>query len=238
MKKRRSDLFLFIILVMILTALTLSACTKRKGPDAGATGAPDSSAAEGESGTQNGTRKVLPLTPSETAGEVHPQNAPQAPQRDLGPLSEFLSLDPESRFIASDRRIGRLIDRYSTNTEIRAIYRLTSEFFDGLAKKKILDNLILPSERLELQRTLSYTLRDDTLPKKYRIGDFTYTDETGGYLKILVIGEPGMSEGEVYFEKTDAGWLIADVQVDLLALAQAAHEDDTGFQPEDYDSPF
>jgi hypothetical protein len=191
---------------------------------------------ESDSAENNGARDrtitLAPETPSPQNAEASaPQSAADASRR--ARTKEFVVAGaPGDGLLPEENSIGPLADRFSEDSDRRAIYRTVTLFFETLAEGEMPTDPILPESRTSIRRSLDYVLSEGLVPEDYAIGAIVF-DGDRARLNVSLYGNPGLTAGEVSVAAAEGRWYISDIQVDFAALAVEPTVEQ--FEPVSYD---
>ena len=178
------------------------------------------------------------ITLEQTTGTVQKTQAPiRRPEQQQLPVLESIAVLPE------DFKIGLLADLVGIDREKREIVAVTTRFLNAMQEGTVQEDTLLVSVREELGGSIRYYLDRKLVPANYRIG--AITTESGdnnsslprnpaAWMNVRLFGTPGVSEGQLYLEKTGGRWYVSDLQVNLELLKQTYVREQDTYYPSVY----
>jgi hypothetical protein len=183
-----------------------------------------------EGSTAEGSTEVKLERKGEQSGTAAPY-AKKEPQM-------FLSHNFVDRKAPEDFSIGPLEDYYTVNAEIRGILSVVDRFCGALTERELKAELIDEQNRLLLEESLGYFLKNGIVPQYHRIGLIHINDDGSSHVPVRFFSKKGISEGDIYLVKRETNWFISDVQVDFQRLNQEYVRSDEEFVPRSYNLLF
>lgn len=111
--------------------------------------------------------------------------------------------------------------------------RVLAAFLDGLTQGEVRVDLLEEQSRERLRRSLDY--HAGHLPVRYRIGELREAADGEILANVRLFGRPGVTEGEAYLVRSDAGWRVGDLQLALALLQESYVPDAEPFVPSTYE---
>jgi hypothetical protein len=150
----------------------------------------------------------------------------------------FISLNATGVLFPEDFKIGPVLNTYQMRSDQIKISGLVNTFFNALMKKEINKELIEKHRRDLLCISLDYYLKSDLVIKDFRLGAIQTDNTDVSSIKVRIFNNKTASNGYVYLIKEGESWLITDVQLNFLELAEAHDKTGEKFKPSiwsDYD---
>lgn len=232
-----------MITAVATVVLVLGGCLGRAESSGTGTSAEDASidnaseaATEADTEENAGVRdRTITLAPDTSPTQNSEAKVPEAPataSRRARNREFVVAEEPGDGLLPAEHSIGPLADRYSDDSNRRAIYRRVAQFLATLAEGEMPTDSILPESRTSIRRTLDYVLSEGLLPEDYAIGAIVF-DSDRARLNVSLYGEPGLTAGEVSVAAAEGRWYISDIQIDFAALAVEPTVEQ--FEPVSYD---
>jgi hypothetical protein len=218
--------FIFFLLILFFTACPGDNRPSAQNNKGAVKTPPDTSQAV----TQTQPKRIIDLKPKDESKTTSPQPAP----RQVSDTTSFFSLSPGQRIIVEDFKIGPLQDFLIGQYDRIKAASVVHDFFEGLSKKEIKQELIKPEMRTEMKRSLSYSLKNSLLPEEFRIGKIIPEASDEISVNIRIFKGQSVTEGEVYLLKEDGEWMIIDMQIGFTLLAEKYNKDTEPFSPSSY----
>ena len=175
---------------------------------------------------------------SRSAGNAIKLEMSQEPKSDSGPDSNlnepsqaFLPHNVRDRLLPSDFEIGELQDRQASSQDELAIIRIIVRFCNALTRGKLISDLIENDKQAILANAISYHLSKGSIPRNYRIGRVKIDKKDASEIPVRFFSKTGVTEGHLYLVKTNAGWLISDVQISFQELSEIRKKREEKFAP-------
>jgi hypothetical protein len=146
--------------------------------------------------------------------------------------SSFLPLAFAVRILPEDFAIGALPGTAGSED---AILGKVDEFIQALARREIKENLLLQERQRLLTSSLTHPLSQIPSITSYRIGRTQILEEGRISARVRLFSTVGVTEGEIYLNHEQSGWLISDVQIDLMHLSKAYRQPESKFYPVGYE---
>ena len=177
------------------------------------------------------------------------QAAPaQEPQLAVVQQSEqllLLSLD-SSPILPEDFKIGPLADLVGVERNIQEMISVSTRFLNSLEQGQVDRQSLHGEVREGLATSIRYYLDKDLIPLNYRIGVITTQTYSEGeqepaklqrrsaWMNIRLFGSPGVSEGELYLERSGGRWYVSDLQIDFGRMGQEYVREQDQYYPTTY----
>jgi hypothetical protein len=123
---------------------------------------------------------------------------------------------------------------------------VSTRFLNALQEGTVSEESIHVDVRQELATSIRYYLERDLIPVTYRIGAITtesYSEDEGklslleqrtAWMNLRLFGSPGVSEGELYLERSGGRWYISDLQIDFERIGQKYVREQEEYYPSTY----
>jgi hypothetical protein len=201
----------------------LAACGGDSGSQVSTAGDAATAGAGATAGTRVGVERPTSAAGTPLAGTPDASTAvgavdgPDGTDKARSAPSDQLRATRVSPLMPEDFRIGPLQDTITGDVDARRAAAIVAGFLRELANGQVATDLVEESQSTGLQRSLAPLLADGNRPRFARIGRVRVDQETArANVRLFAAGRV---EGEVYLDRTTAGWRIADFQVDLAALS-------------------
>jgi hypothetical protein len=148
--------------------------------------------------------------------------------------------------LPEDFRIGPLADLVGIDRSTMEMVTVATRFLNALQTGTV-DGESLHSEvREELTTSIRYYLDRELVPVNYRIGAITTESYAEGeqyspalqhrtaWMNLRLFGVPGVTEGELYLERSAGRWYISDLQIDFEQMRQNYVREQEEFYPTTY----
>ena len=165
------------------------------------------------------------------------QTPTRRPEQQQLPVLDSVPILPE------DFEIGSLADLRGIDLEERQIVTVTTRFLNAMQEEAVHEEVLLMTVRKELGDSIRYYLERGFVPLTYRIGAITIESvdkdsslslNPAAWMNIRLFGTPGVTEGQLYLEKTGGRWYVSDLQVNLELLKQAYVREQDAYYPSVY----
>lgn len=179
---------------------------------------------------QQPAAKPLALT-KETA----PAGGAVVVKRDRGLLALY-SLEPKRTSTPEDFRIGPLAGAGSAglSAEDAETLRTAAALLSELSESRVAADLLFPDRKDALARVLTEAIGEGQVPLRFRLGPVTRTEDGGPRVNVRLFGSKGSADGELFFGKKDARWLVSDIQVRFESMAQERQPGEEKYFPSSY----
>jgi len=175
-------------------------------------------------------KRSIDLKPRNETENTVPAPAP----RQISDTTSLFSLSPQQRIVVEDFKIGPLQDFLIGQYDRVKAAQVVNDFFTSLSKKQIEQKLIKTEMRTEIERSLTYSLKQGLLPENFRIGKILPETSDEISVNIRVFRGQSVTEGEIYLVKDNGEWMIIDMQIGLTLLAEKYDKDTEPFSPSSY----
>jgi hypothetical protein len=180
--------------------------------------------------TAQQAKRTIELQPKQEKTEENPPPIP----RTVSDTSGRFALDPQQRIVPRDFKIGPLQDVLTGQLNKIKAATTVKEFLTALGKKTIRRELIKPDMQTELERSLSYPLKQGLVPDDFRIGQAIEDKDQEMSVNVRLFKGKNTAEGEIYLVKNKDQWLIDDLQIGLTLLAEKPSKSTEPFSPSSY----
>ena len=225
-------------LIALLIALIFTLCTcgngaRERGEQAKPSSEPVASRPEQRVAVQpTSTQRSITLdSQRETAAE--PVVPAVVESRPIQQRDRILSMRKGELYRAEDFEIGAL-QGYTNNAEIIKIMARIRSFQIGMRNGSIPLEDVHPEWETQAQRNISFYLDRGYLPLDVRVGLIRMDEPDKASADIRLSGDPGYAIGEIYLQKDDDVWLVADLQIDLVDLAETPEGREDLYEPSVY----
>jgi hypothetical protein len=230
-------LLLILLLFVVTCARTRNNKTEDRPPTAAPSAAPEQTA-EGEAGAVLSKREIT-LTKAAPGQQPQPATAQQSEEQRLL-LLESVQILPE------DFKIGPLADLVGIDRSSHEMISVATRFLNALQEGTVDGQSLHAEVREELTTSIRYYLERDLIPVNYRIGAITTessaeTDQQQSlpqshtaWMNLRLFGSPGVSEGELYLERSGGRWYVSDLQLDFEAMGEQYEREQEQYYPSTY----
>ena len=182
--------------------------------------------------------------------EITLTQAPQPEQPQLASVQQseqqrLLALE-SAQVLPEDFKIGPLADLVGIDRSTLEMVSVSTRFLDGLQEGRVERESVHAEVREELTTSIRYYLQRDLVPVNYRIGAIT-TESYGeseqrssliekrtAWMNLRLFGSPGVSEGELYLERSAGRWFVSDLQIDFEGMGQEYLREEEQYYPSTY----
>jgi hypothetical protein len=111
-----------------------------------------------------------------------------------------------------------------------------TRFLNGLQAGSVDRESLERNVREELTNSIKYYLQRELVPVTYRIGEITQDSEeqNSAWMNIRLFGSPGVTEGEMYMERSGGRWYVADIQINFEMMMQEYVQEQEKYYPTNY----
>ena len=221
---------IYAAIISLTLLFLLFSCTKERSEKT-----PSAPSAKEQQAVQQTEKQQAADKPNKeiTLQRVAEQKAESASEINLKGKDALLYHRQGSRIIPEDFKIGLLQDTLDPGNK-KSLTLLMEEFFKSLTRGEIEENLLIPSDRTELNRFLTYHIDRGLIPQSYRLGSINLDDPGLARANVRLFSETGVSEGEIYLTKEDSLWYITNLQIAFEQLSIAYQQSDQKFIPYSY----
>ena len=182
--------------------------------------------------------------------EITLTQAPQPEQPQLATVQQseqqrLLALE-SVQVLPEDFKIGPLADLVGIDRSTLEMVSISTRFLDGLQEGRVERESVHAEVREELTTSIRYYLQRDLVPVNYRIGAIT-TESYGeseqrssllekrtAWMNLRLFGSPGVSEGELYLERSAGRWFVSDLQIDFEGMGREYLREEEQYYPSTY----
>jgi hypothetical protein len=229
-----------LLLILLLSVVT---CTRTRDdstenqPTEKPASAPEP-VADSDAGEVSSKREIT-LTQAAPPEQEQPATAQQSEQQRLLAL-ESVQVLPE------DFKIGPLADLVGVDRTTLEMISVSTRFLNALEQGMVEGESLHSEVRQELATSIRYYLDRDLIPVNYRIGAITtesyaegeqkssLLDHRTAWMNLRLFGSPGVSEGELYLERSAGRWYISDLQIDFEQMGQDYVREQEAYYPSAY----
>jgi hypothetical protein len=226
---------------LLILLLCVAACTRTRSgqPKSGPAAAPAAEiAAEGGEGEVVSKREI-------TLTQTAPPQEPQAAAAQSSEQQKLLTLESVP-ILPEDFKIGPLADLVGVDRSTLEMISVSTRFLNALEEGTIDQQALLEEVREELTTSIRYYLDRELIPVNYRIGVITMESSSeseqepsslqrrSAWMNVRLFGSPGVSEGELYLERSGGRWYVSDLQIDFEALGQEYVKEQEQYYPTIY----
>jgi hypothetical protein len=148
--------------------------------------------------------------------------------------TELFASFPQQRIMPEDFKIGALQDGVTSSRDFLQGLGCAGNFLDSVVKKKVDYAFVEPTIAAEIKSVIAYPMAQGYVPQRYRIGKMAFEGENELRANIRLYRDPGVTEGELYLKKSDAGWKVSDLQAGFTLLARPYVKPGEPFLPGSY----
>jgi hypothetical protein len=166
------------------------------------------------------------------------QAAPEQPDQTPASQTEqqqLLTLE-SAAVLPEDFKIGPLADLVGVDRNTREMVSTATRLLNALGKGNVAAESLEKNVREELTNSIDYYLQQELIPLTYRIGAVSM--ETGeqhsAWMNIRLFGSPGVTEGELYLEKTGGRWYVSDLQINFEMMKEEYTPEQEKYFPANY----
>jgi hypothetical protein len=212
---------------------------RRERPEDRAAAEPASAkAAESEQGEVVSKREI-------TLTQAAPEQEPQLAAAQQSEQQRLLTLESVP-ILPEDFKIGPLADLVGVDRNSLEMISVTTRFLNALEEGTVAEQSLQEEVREELTTSIRYYLERGLIPVNYRIGVITTQSYSEGeqnpamlqhrsaWMNIRLFGSPGVSEGELYLERSGGRWYISDLQIDFERMGQEYVREQEQYYPTTY----
>jgi hypothetical protein len=228
-------------LLLLILLLCIVACTRARKDQPEARSIAEPAPEKAVESTEGEVISKREITLTQTAPEQEPQLAAvqQSEQQKLLTL-ESLPILPE------DFKIGPLADLVGVDRNILEMISVSTRFLNALQDGTIDRQSLHEAVREELTTSIRYYLDRDRIPVTYRIGAITMESSSEdeqepsalqgriAWMNVRLFGSPGVSEGELYLERSGGRWYVSDLQIDFEEMGQEYVREQEQYYPTIY----
>ena len=142
-----------------------------------------------------------------------------------GILKTLLPLKNGGNIYPRDFKIGKLEPELELSKTDRSILFTTKKFITGLQKGTIDKKTINPDDYDSLKKLSLYYFNKSYKFKSYRLSTINRTGENTVTVNCRLFGSPGTAEGQLYLKRTENGWFITDVQIDIKQITKTREKE-------------
>lgn len=182
--------------------------------------------------------------------EITLTQAPQPEQPQLAAVQQseqqtLLALE-SVQVLPEDFKIGPLADLVGIDRSTLEMVSVSTRFLDGLEEGRVERESVHAEVREELTTSIRYYLQRDLVPVNYRIGAIT-TESYGegeqgssllekrtAWMNLRLFGSPGVTEGELYLERSAGRWFVSDLQIDFEGMGREYLREEEQYYPSTY----
>lgn len=161
------------------------------------------------------------------------QNEQVTEDTTAAPRSETLwSLGINNSIIPNDFVLESLQFPYPNNRDKILILEVVGNLILSLRDGEASEKLFVDGKSLYFANSLQSPMENPII--KHRLGKITFEEENRVRTSLRVFTESGVTEGDIYLEKSDDAWLISDIQINLRRLQEVYTGRDEKFYPSSY----
>ena len=228
-------------LLLLILLLGVASCTpaRKDQPEGRPTAEPaPENAVENAEGEVISKREI-------TLTQVAPQQEPELAAVQQSEQQRLLTLE-SVQILPEDFEIGPLADLVAVDRNILEMISVSTRFLNALQEGKIDGQSLHEAVREELTTSIRYYLDRDRIPATYRIGVITMQSSSEdeqeppsfqrrrAWMNLRLFGSPGISEGELYLERSGGRWYVSDLQIDFEAMGQEYVREQEQYYPTIY----
>jgi hypothetical protein len=232
--------FLLILLILLFSVVS---CARTRNdstedqPPAETPSAPEP-AADSDAGEVLSKREI-------TLTQAAPPEQPQPVPAQQSEEQRLLSLE-SVQILPEDFKIGPLADLVGVDRSTLEMISVSTRFLNALEQGMVEGESLHSEVRQELTTSIRYYLDQDLIPVNYRIGAITtesyaegeqkssLLDHRRAWMNLRLFGSPGVSEGELYLERSAGRWYISDLQIDFERMGQDYVREQEAYYPSVY----
>ena len=227
-----------LLLILLLCAV---ACTRARKdqPEARSIAEPaPEKAVESAEGEVISKREI-------TLTQAAPEQEPQLAGVQQSQQQKLLTLE-SSPILPEDFKIGPLADLIGVDRNTLEMISISTRFLNALQDGTIDRQSLHKAVREELTTSIRYYLDRDRIPVNYRIGVITMESSSedeqepsalqrrSAWMNVRLFGSPGVSEGELYLERSGGRWYVSDLQIDFEEMGQEYVREQEQYYPTIY----
>ena len=228
-----------LLLLILLLCVVACARTRKDQPESPPASEPaPGKAVESEEGEVISKREI-------TLTQAAPPQEPQLAAVQQSEQQKLLTLE-SAAILPEDFDIGPLADLVGVDRNILEMISVSTRFLNALQEGTIDRQSLHESVREELTTSIRYYLDRDLIPVTYRIGVITMEASSGdeqepstlqrrsAWMNVRLFGSPGVSEGELYLERSGGRWYVSDLQIDFEGMGQEYVREQEQYYPTIY----
>ncbi len=180
-----------------------------------------------------------------TLNQAAPPEQPQLATTQQTEQQRLLALE-SIQVLPEDFKIGPLADLVAVDRSTLEMIAVATRFLEALQEGTVEGESLLSEVRQELTTSIRYYLEQDLIPVNYRIGAITTESYAQGdqaqsplqqrtaWMNLRLFGSPGVSEGELYLERSAGRWYVSDLQIDFERMSQEYVREEEVYYPSTY----
>lgn len=151
-----------------------------------------------------------------------------------------------AQILPEDFKIGPLADLVGVDRSTLEMVSVSTRFLNALAEGTVERESLHSEVRQEIATSIRYYLERDLIPVNYRIGAITAESYSEGeqepsplqqrtaWMNLRLFGSPGVTEGELYLERSGGRWYVSDLQIDFERMGQDYVREQEKYYPSTY----
>jgi hypothetical protein len=180
-----------------------------------------------------------------TLNQAAPPEQPQPAATQQSEQQKLMVLE-SVKVLPEDFKIGPLADLEGNDRSTLEMITVSTRFLQALQDGVVDGESLLSEVRQELTTSIRYYLEQDLIPVNYRIGAITTESYAEGdrtqsllepgraWMNLRLFGTPGVSEGELYLERSGGRWYVSDLQIDFERMRQEYVREQEVYYPSTY----
>lgn len=180
-----------------------------------------------------------------TLNQAAPPEQPQLATTQQSEQQRLMILE-SVQVLPEDFKIGPLADLAGNDRSTLEMITVSTRFLEALQNGVVDGESLLSEVRQELTTSIRYYLEQDLIPVNYRIGAITTESYAEGdqtqslleprraWMNLRLFGTPGVSEGELYLERSGGRWYVSDLQIDFERMRQEYVREQEVYYPSTY----
>jgi hypothetical protein len=180
-----------------------------------------------------------------TLNQAAPADQPQLATTQQSEQQRLLALE-SVQVLPEDFKIGPLADLVGADRSTLEMITVATRFLEALQDGAVDGESLLAEVRQELTTSIRYYLEQDLIPVNYRIGAITTESYAEGdqaqsplqhrtaWMNLRLFGSPGVSEGELYLERSAGRWYVSDLQIDFERMSREYVREEEVYYPSTY----
>ncbi len=228
---------------LLILLLCLVACARGKNQSS-EDQPPGKTVAAPEPAADSDTAEVLSKREI-TLTQAAPPEQPQLAATQQSEQQRLLALE-SLQILPEDFKIGPLADLVGVDRNTLEMVSASARFLNALLEGRVQGESLHADVRDELTTSIRYYLERNLIPVDYRIGTITTESYAEGdpmpsrlhrreaWMNLRLFGSPGVSEGELYLERSGGRWYVSDLQIDFEGMGREYVREQEQYYPSTY----
>lgn len=227
-----------LILLLCLVACTRGRNQSSQDQPPGQPVSTPEPAADSEAGEVSSKREI-------TLAQAAPPEQPQLAAAQQSEQQRLLALE-SLQILPEDFKIGPLADLVGVDRNTLEMVSVSARFLNALLERRVEGESLHAEVKDELTISIRYYLERNLIPVDYRIGAITTESYAEGeqnssvshrrtaWMNLRLFGSPGVSEGELYLERSGGRWYVSDLQIDFEGMGREYVPEQEQYYPSTY----